>query len=284
MREPGQEMMAPFPRPGRALRAILITIAALALVGAIVVNWAPGGTSGAQIFQALAFEPSKVLSRPWGLLTSGLLTSPIGFSHAMFSLMGLYFLTTDLESRWGSARLLRFLAASVVLGNVVVLAVAALPIHSPVFHPGLAFGPLAAITATALAWSKENAEREIRLFFFLPIRGRTLFWVTIGFSVLALIFLQDSHEGAVAPFGGIAAGLLLGGSPSPMRSLWLHAKLALLRRKGDALTVESLAGLDRRPRSAKRPTKGGPPLRVVQGGLEDDPTDRKPPKDKRYLN
>jgi hypothetical protein len=54
-----------------------------------------------------------------------------------------------------------------------------------------------------------------------------------------------------------------------------------MRRQGNALTVESLTGSDR-PRAPKR--KGGPPLRVVQGGLDDDLKNRKPPKDKRYLN
>ena len=38
------------------------------------------------------------------------------------------------------------------------------------------------------------------------------------------------------------------------------------------------------PRAPKRSSKGGPPLRVVQGGLDDDLKNRKPPKDKRYLN
>ena len=56
------------------------------------------------------------------------------------------------------------------------------------------------------------------------------------------------------------------------------------RRKGSAVSVESI--LDpreaTRPRAAKR--KGGPPLRVVPGGLEDDLKNRKPPKDKRFLN
>jgi len=224
----------------------------------------------------------------WTWLTSGVLTSPLGFSHALWSLLGLYFLTTDLEKRWGGPRLLRFLAASVVLGNLLVLAVDRLvPLKNESFHPALAFGPMAAITATAMAWSKENATRQIRLFFFLPISGKTLYWITIGFAVLALLFLQGTPEGAAAPFGGIIAGLLYGGTPSPARKVWLRVKLALLRRKGATLTVESITGeppSGKGPRTAKRSSKGGPPLRIVQGGLDDDLKNRKPPKDKRYLN
>jgi len=284
MREPGEVVSAQFPRPGRALKAVLAAVAVFAIVGAIVVNWAPGGKTGSDLFRVLTFEPSRP-ERVWTWLTSGVLTDPKGFSHALWSLLGLYFLTTDLEKRWGGPRLLRFLAASVVLGNLMVFLIDRfVPLGNAIFHPPLAFGPMAAITATAMAWSKENATKQIRLFFFLPISGKTLYWITIGFAVLALLFLQGTPEGAAAPFGGIIAGLLYGGTPSLARKAWLRVKLALLRRKGATLTVESLTSEPDQPRPPKRSSKGGPPLRVVQGGLDDDLKNRKPPKDKRYLN
>jgi membrane associated rhomboid family serine protease len=288
MREPGEVVSAAFPRPGRALKAVLIAIAVCSIVGAIVWNWAPGQPMGREIFRWVAFQPHELVHRPWmvwTLVTSGVLTSPESFSHALWSLVGLYFLTTDLEKKWGGARMLRFLAVSVVMGNLLVLLVDQLlkNVQQPIFHPGMTMGPMAAITATAIAWSKENASRQIRLFFFLPISGKTLFWITIGFAVLALLFMQGAPEGAAAPFGGIVAGLLFGGTPSRVRSAWLRVKLALLRRKGHTLTVESITGADR-PRAPKRASKGGPPLRVVQGGLDEDLKNRKPPKDKRYLN
>jgi membrane associated rhomboid family serine protease len=286
MREPGEVVSAAFPRPGRALKAVLVLIGAFAIIGAIVLHWAPGGAAGRQIFRFVAFEPQSVLDKPWTLLTSGILTNPESFGHALWSIIGLYFLTTDLEKKWGGGRLLRFLALSVLMGNLTVLAVDRLlpMVAQPIFHPDLALGPMAAITATAMAWAKENAERHIRLFFFLPIKGKTLYWFTIGFAVLSLLFNQGAPEGAVAPFGGILSGLLFGGTPSPARSVWLRIKLALLRRKGTALTVESMMGEPGSTRAPKRTATGGPALRIVQGGAEDDLKNRKPPKDKRYLN
>lgn len=285
MREPG-EIAAALPRPGRALKMVLALIAGFALLGAIVVNWAPGGAQGAELFRWLAFTPSpRVLAtRPWTIVTSGLLTYPEGISHALWSLVGLYFLTTDLEKRWGGARLVRFLVASVFVGNLAVLAASFVPLQNQLFHPPLVVGPLAAITATAIAWSKDNAHRQIRFLFFLPMSGRTLYWLTIGLAFLALVFAQGAPEGAVAPLGGVVAGLLFGGTPSPARSLWLRIKLGLLRRRGGRVTVESVLEPPSRPRPAKRSSKGGPPLRVVPGGLEDELKNRKPPKDKRYLN
>lgn len=289
MREPG-EIAAAFPRPGPALKAVLALIAIFAVLGAVIVHWAPGGAQGAEIYSWLAFQPQELLRserlpRVWTLLTSGLLTYPDGISHALWSLVGLYFLTNDLEKRWGSGRLLRFLAISVIMGNLAVLAGTLLPIGKEVFHPPFVVGPLAAITATAIAWAKDNSHRQIRFMFFLPMSGRTLFWLTIGMAVLALVFLQGSPEGAFAPLGGVIAGVIFAGTPSPARALWLRLKLGSMRRRGGAITVEQLLNEDNpRPRATSKRGGKAPPLRIVQGGLEEDLKNRKPPKDKRYLN
>ena len=144
---------------------------------------------------------------------------------------------------------------------------------------------MAAITATAMAWAKENATRQIRLFFFLPISGKTLYWITIGFAVLALLFMQGAPEGAAAPFGGILAGLLFGGTPSPVRSALAPREARAPAPQGPhahGRVDHRRSAIARAPRSARR--RAAPPLRIVQGGLEDDLKNRKPPKDKRYLN
>lgn len=285
MREPG-EIVAAFPRPGRVMKTVLAVIAVAAIAGAVIVNWAPGGAQGFELFRFLAYEPAHPLARPWSILTSGILTLPEGISHALWSLVGLYFLTPDLEKRWGGARLVRFLLVAVLLGNLAVTAGALVLPSKQVFNPPLAFGPMAAITAAVIAWSKENAHRQIRFMFFLPMSGKTLYWLTIGLAVLALVFMQGAPEGAMAPLGGIAAGLLFAGTPSPVRALWLRIRLGSLRRKGGGITVEQLLGDDAPARPRAQAKRGGkaPPLRIVQGGLEEDLKNRKPPKDKRYLN
>jgi membrane associated rhomboid family serine protease len=275
-----------------------MAIAAFAIVGAIVFNWAPGGTRGQTILSWVAFTPHPVralLYKPWTFVTSGILSFPEGISHAFFSLVGLYFLGCDIEKRWGGARFLRFCAISVVFGNLFVLGVDSLPIYMDlaadpkahvIFHPPWVLGPTAAITALAMAWAKENSTRQIRLFFVLPVSGRTLYWFTIGAAVLSPLFLSGAPEGMAAMFGGITAGLLFSGTPSPARSAWLRLKLVFVRRGKHSMTVESITGAEStgRPRAPTKRSKGGPPLRIVQGGLEEDLKNRKPPKDKRYLN
>ena len=279
MREPG-EIMSSLPRPGRALTGVLVALAVSAIVVAVIRNWVPG--SDAPVVQWLMMKPSRVLLQPWTIVTSGLVT--LSVSHILWSLVGLYFLTPTLEQQWGGARLVRFLVASVVVGNLFVLAfdyaARLLGVQaSPLFNPGAVFGPSTAIAAIAVAWARQNASRRFLFMFVLPMTGKLLIWITIGFSVAHILFREYLPEGAFAPFGGIAAGLLFSGATSPARTLWLKTKLFFLRRgRGGGLSAASM--LDR-PSSPRLKRRGGPDLRVVQGGADDD---KKPPKDKRYLN
>jgi membrane associated rhomboid family serine protease len=275
----GTQRSIAFPRPGRALLAVLIAMTALGIVTAFLATW---GRDGGGVFEWLSYEPSLAFSQPWRLLTSGLLTSPASWTHLLFALVGLYFLGAPLERRWGSWRFLRFLALSVVLGNLTTALIDhAIAESAPSrFHPALVFGPAAAITAIAVAWAREYSDSTVQLFMVVPVRGRVLFWITIGFCVLDLVYPAGMPEGVVAPFGGLIAGLLFGGSPSLARTAWLHVRLALLRRQSTNVRVEDV--LSRKPTRRARP--GAPPLRIVPGGLEEALKKRTPPKDKRYLN
>jgi membrane associated rhomboid family serine protease len=273
-----QALQFAFPKPGRALTAVLVAVGVCGVFSALFATWVPGGEF---VFGLLAFKPDRALVEPWRLLTSGLLTSPSHVSHLLFSLIGLYFLSAPLERRWGGARLLRLLGIAVVAGNLTMLAVGAIGSSAQDrFRPELAFGPAAAIAAIAVAWAREYPDSTVNLFFFLPIRGRSFLWITIGLCVLDLVYPAGMPEGVIAPFGGILAGLLLGGTPSPLRTAWLHARLALLRRRGSRLSAEDVLG----PKRSARKRSSSTPLRVVPGGLDDVLKSRTPPKDKRFLN
>src|SRR5439155_17913 len=69
--------LAGFPRPGKALRVVLITIGVAGLLNALLFNWIPGGKI---LFQYLAFDVGAIHSGQWwrlySLLTSGILTLP----------------------------------------------------------------------------------------------------------------------------------------------------------------------------------------------------------------
>jgi membrane associated rhomboid family serine protease len=266
-------------RLGPGLKGVLGVIAVVGLLEALLVHWV--GLESAWV--ALACIPAKVLQgQVWRLLTAGILTD---ISHPMgliMTLVGLYFLSPDLERRWGTARFLGYLAACTVLGNALSIGVDRVaPDSFPQLHPPILFGAGAAIVGTAIAWGIYNRDQQILFFMFLPMRGQTLVWITIGGCFLYLLYMGD-----LTGFGGVAAGLTMVGEPSALRRAYLRVKLALLQSRYD--------GRGRRPTAAdivraKGPIlrSGRPPLRVVQGGADDKrerPGEKADKPDKRYLN
>ncbi len=136
MSQPGP-MAFQLPRPGKVLRGLLWLVACLAVFWAVAVQWVPGGAAA---FSALVFEPSLFLhhGQLWRLFTAGLLSPPGGpgaVSHLLFILIGLYFLSPDLERRWGGWRFTGFLASCLVGGNLLALLVGLLPFGGPLLHP-----------------------------------------------------------------------------------------------------------------------------------------------------
>jgi membrane associated rhomboid family serine protease len=268
------------PRPGPALLGILIAMGVLGIGSALLMTWFSAG-GGEAVFEALALKRGVAFHQPWRLFTSALLTNPTQLMHLGLSALGLYFLGAPLEQRWGSARFLRFFAIAVLFGNLITVAVDALPVPAQArFHPDLAFGPAAAIAGIAVAWALEYPDANVNLFLFVPVRAKFFLWMTLGLCVLDIVYPAGLEEGVVAPFGGVVAGLLFAGTPSRVRRAWLGLRLLFLRRRSGHLRGEDL--LAQRPARRQRP--GSPPLRVVPGGLEEVLKKRTPPKDKRYLN
>ena len=197
-------------RLGPGLKFVLAAIAIVGLLEALLTHW----MGMAEAWQFLVCTPEGVMSgQLWRLLTAGFLTD---ISHPMgllFTLVGLYFLSPDLERRWGTPRFLWFLAASVVLGNLLAIGVDWLaPASLGLLHPRMLFGAEAALVATAIAWGVSNQAQQVLLFMVLPVSGRSLIWITIGGCFLYLLYMGD-----VASFGGVATGLTLAGEPSLLR-------------------------------------------------------------------
>ena len=271
-----------FPRPRRGLTILLATIAALGIVTAFLNTWIP---QAKLIMPALQGDRDAIFQgQLWRLVSSGLLTDPARMWHLIFTLLGLYFFGPDLEKRWGAWKFAGVLALAVAAGNaLVLLGDAVMPAGDARFHMPTFYGAGAAIAAIVVAWSRENADRQA-LFFILPVRGKYLLWITLAGCVMNLIFPAALPEGVIAPFGGMLVGLLVAGSPSMARRAYLRTKLFLLRRQerkirgnGDSIAPPL------RPQKRSRPANA-PPLRVVQGGLDEVLKNRKVPKDKRYLN
>jgi len=124
------------------------------------------------------------------------------------------------------------------------------------------------LSAVSVAWALTFKARQINLMFVFPVSSRGLLVFVILMNLMYLIGGVSVPEGFVAPFGGMLAGYLFGGgTPSPMRKLWLKARLFQLdaeaRREADA--------------RKRRVARSG--LEVLEGGRsrdgDDDP--KKPP-------
>jgi membrane associated rhomboid family serine protease len=256
------EVMGGFPRPGRALKGVMIALFAIWLTFALGLNWA--GVS-ASVFEVFLGNTDAILhGQVWRLFTAPLIHPPTVLS-ILFVLIGFYFLTPSLEESWGGARLLRFLLLSALFAYVFQLLVGLLLPQSLAqkLIPPFWYGSTPVLEAVAIAFAMTFKGRVVRLFFVLPVSSRGLILFIVGFSVLAVITLEVPSCGLISPFGGMIAGWLFGGgTPSPARRFWLKLRLARLEREAV------------RERGARKRRVERSGFRVIEGGEGEVP----PPK------
>ncbi len=263
------------PRPGPALKGVLIALLAIWVMFAVGVNWA--GVPE-QLFLLLCGNTDRILhGEVWRLFTAPFLHVPSGQPavwHIISALLGLYFLGTTLESKWGGRRFLRFLLLSAVIGYALQFVVLALvPGRIAALLAGeYWFGALPALDAVAIAFALTFRGQVVRLFFVLPVSSFGLILFVIGANVMYVLAAAQKFEGIVSPFGGMLAGWLLGGgTPSPARKVWLKLQVARLDAEAK--------------REAKARRQKASHLRVIEGGrTEHEERDTKRGPDGRWLN
>jgi membrane associated rhomboid family serine protease len=250
------------PRPGPGLRGVLLALFAVWLAFAIGMNWAGAPDS---LFLALCGNTSAILhGQVWRLFTAPFMHEVRhDISHVLWVMLGLYFLGASLESHMGSARFLRFLFGSAILSYVVQMLVelALPPALAARLVPDYWFGAVPLLSALSIAWALSFKQRTINLMFVVPVTSRGLIIIVLFFNLMYLIAGAGRPEGQISPFGGMLAGWLLSGSPSPFRRAWLKLKLAQLdaeaRREADA--------------RKKRVARGG--FQVIEGGKSETTDD-----------
>jgi len=258
------------PRPGRALKAVLIGLLLIWLVFAVGINW--GGASE-ELFLLFCGNTKRLLEgQVWRLVTAPLMHLPSTPWHVVSTLLGLYFLAPNLEKEWGATRFLRFLLVACLVGyslQVLFELVLPAPYSQKIGPLGYWFGAVPALEAVAIAWALSFRGQTVRLMFVLPVSSTGLIVFVVAMSVLYLISAAASPSGLIAPFGGMLVGWLLGGgTPSPLRRFWLKMRYAKLER--ESARARS-ARRNRVVRSGFRVIEGGSPAPDESGQKDDEP-------------
>lgn len=257
-----------FPKPGKTLIGVMLGLFCIWIVIALGVNWA--GVSGAVLEPFVGSSAQVLGGQVWRLLTAALIHDPASPWHVLMTLLGLYFLGTTLEERWGGKRMLGFLAGSAAFAFACQALVGRLV---PRLDQAVWFGGLGMIEAVAVAWALQARKSRVMLMFVLPVSGTMLLVFIFVMSVLNVIAARAPSEGLVTPFGGMLAGYLFG-DVSPLRRWYLQWRFRQLQGQSAALRGAPTS-------SARRKGSG---LRVIQGGKAGDDDDDGGPPDKRYLN
>jgi membrane associated rhomboid family serine protease len=251
------------PRPGKAVMGMMVAIVAIWVLFAVGINW---GHASPRVLEPFIGSNSALLrGHIWVLFTSPLVPAINAPGSLLMPLFGLFFFGTALEDRWGPKKLLAFLFGSAAFASLIQVVVGALitQLAQPAWY-----GSLGMMEAVAVAWALNNRNATVRLFFVLPVSGTMLLVFIFVVSVFNVFAMNTPTEGLVAPFGGMLAGWLFGDA-SPLRRFVLQLRLRRLQKETEAL---------RTGQAAARRRAAGPPLRIIQGGGDT------PPKDKRFLN
>ncbi len=240
--------MLRFPPLTPAVRALLIALSSLFILGAILQNFLD-----VPITSWLALNP-RVLSVAtlWQLVTHVLVVPPepgILFSLAI-SLVFIWLILAPFEARYGASSVVQLtLVAAVSSGAAAVLVGQLAPSMS-----GYLAGPQT-ITLAAVAGYAYMLPPHAEMSFFglFPMRAKHLMMLIVGLSVLGFLTTRNAAQLA-ADFGAIGAGIAF-------CKYWLMRPRGTSSRKG-------------------KKRSGGPKLTAIPGGAERD-GNRDP---KRWLN
>lgn len=197
----------------------------------------------------------------WQLLTFQFLHG--GLMHLFCNLLGLWFFGRFVENVLGVSRfLIAYLGAGVVGGLLNSMLMALFPAHFGL----VVFGASAGVAGLFAIFACLESEAEVRLYFVLPMRAKTLLVV---FGIISVFFTVVPVGGGVAHaahLGGIVAGLLW------VKFGWHHEFVPT--------PWEEL--LNRLQKFQHRPPRRRP-LELVRSGGKPDVKSRRAPEDAEEL-
>lgn len=194
-------------------------------------------------YESGLFVPRAVLGgEAWRLFTWVFLDlEPLSL---VFGCLGLYWFGSDLARAWGP---LRFVITYLVLAAGGAGVTTLLSLVWVGLGPRVYLGTWAPVTALLLAWASLYPNRQILVYFVLPLRGRNLILATVGGTVLFALLGGLDHY---VPHFAAQALVLAWMRGLPFGGWWLRTRYAIaerqFRRRAHKLKV--VGGRDEPPR------------------------------------
>ncbi len=219
---PGGGITFGLPKPSSAVKFLLIANVAVFLFQIFLDQPRRGWPAG--IISGLLGVTVRDFWQIWRYVTFQFLHSTKGIWHILLNMIGLYFLGSPLEKRWGSKRFLWFyLSCGVVAGvaYVVIGAVGGVPHWMPII--GASGGVYGLVLAAAVLFPNF---RILFLFFPVPIRLAAV----IIFGGMILMVMRAAAAGQVtAAMSDVAH---LGGAAAAAVWIWGLPRLSAKRLRG----------------------------------------------------
>lgn len=241
------------------VKRLMIATGVLSIVGGLSLAWMGSRVPYWFLLQPMAIwgQGSELPGVPalWQLFTYPFFVlDPI---NLLFSILMYGWFAGAMESRWGSRRFLTF-AAMISLGaggGATLLALV-----WPALAESTIAGPFPLLEGLIIAWGLTFPDREIRLFFVLPVKGIHLVYLTLGMVALFIIF-----TGTFVPFVPQLIGMAIAGAI--VTGVW-KPKRMMLHVKKKQVEWELRRERDKRKRRVADATH----LKPIDGGDEgDDP-------------
>jgi membrane associated rhomboid family serine protease len=174
------------------------------------------GNEGA-FTEAFQLDAHKVFQegQVWRLLTHAFLHSTNDFLHIIFNMLFLWWLGSEVESLYGSKEFLAlYLTAAVFSGLCFSLHALA--------QPGsvVAVGASGAIMAVTVLFAIHYPNRQILLFFVIPVRIWILVLIYVGYDFLVFVSGTETTTAVAGHLGGALFGYLYHHFHWRLTSLW----------------------------------------------------------------
>lgn len=149
-----------------------------------------------RVFDLMALQPSRILVRPWGLVTYMFLHS--GFMHLAMNMLVLFFFGPPLEGQWGEKEFLRFYFVAGLGGAAL----------SFLFPGGMIVGASGAIYGIMLAFAMNWPNAPIYVWGIFPVKAKWLVGFMFLMTVMSSFEPGSSGTAHLAHLGGLVAAFI----------------------------------------------------------------------------